>query len=597
MIQFLFKILQYGFITVRNIFGIMTSSVNIVLAGAAGQGIQTVESLLVNSLKRSGLFVFASREYMSRVRGGINSTLIRVSSKSVRAFEDRVDILIPLSNLAIPHLKQRINKDTVILGEKQFLDAGPLLKFRAIDVNFTDLATEIGSKIYANIIALGVIACLLKAKRDVLYDLIADRFQKKGKTIVDGNNKAIDKGYEIGKVLEEKHIFLKDFEIKKNHEISNDLILDGTQAIALGAIAGGVNFECFYPMAPSTGLGTFLAQQALKFGMIVDQSEDEISVINKALGASYAGARSLVTTSGGGFALMTEALSLAGQMELPIVVVVGQRPGPSTGMPTRTCQEDLRLVLHAGAGFFPRIIFAPGTIEDSFYLTQKAFNLTQKYQVPVLILTDQYLVDSYYNLPNLNLDQLKIENHIVKTSKGYQRYKFTESGITPRGIPGFGDGLVDADSHTHTEGGTITEDPEIRNKTVEKRFKKLKLIHDITLQPEFIGNEKTFEYLIVSWGSNYHLIKEALEKINRNDIGFLHFNQVYPIHPCVHDYLSKARVRIGIEQNPTGQFSNLIENETHIKMDHKVLKYSGYTFSVEELTSKINFCIGGGDSR
>ncbi|MHA1110223.1 MAG: 2-oxoacid:acceptor oxidoreductase subunit alpha [Promethearchaeota archaeon] len=575
----------------------MTSSINLVISGAAGQGIQTVESLLTKSLKRSGLNVFASREYMSRVRGGINSTAIRVSSQPVKAFEDRIDILIPLSDQAIPHLQKRITKKTIVLGEKAFLSTKESQKYIAIEVPFTKFAKEIGNALYSNIIALGVLSCILKADKMILYDLITSTFSKKGDTIVDSNKKAIDKGYELGKELENKFENLKDFEVKKDPNVENDLILDGTQSIALGAIAGGVQYECFYPMAPSTGLGTFLAQQAEKLGLIVDQSEDEISVINKALGASYAGARSLVTTSGGGFALMTEALSLAGQMELPLVVVVGQRPGPSTGMPTRTCQEDLRLVLHAGAGFFPRIIYAPGTIEDSFYLTQQAFNLTQKYQVPVLILTDQYLVDSYYNLPSLDLDQLKIENYIVKTTKGYQRYKFTESGLSPRGIPGFGDGLVDADSHTHTEGGTITEDPELRNKTVQKRFKKLKMIQDITIRPEFIGDEENFEYLIVSWGSNYHLIKEAMENINRKDIGFLHFKQVYPIHPCVHDYLSKAKVRIGIEQNPTGQFSNLLENETHIKMDHKVLKYSGYTFSVEELTARINVCLRGGDSK
>ncbi len=409
--------------------------------------------------------------------------------------------------------------------------------------------------------------------------------------------KAIDKGYEIGQGLEGEYSYLSNFKVKKNPGVKNDLILDGTQSIALGAIAGGVQDQCFYPMAPSTGLGTFLAQQASKFGMIIDQSEDEISVINKALGASYAGARSLVTTSGGGFALMTEAISLAGQMELPIVVVVGQRPGPSTGMPTRTCQEDLRLVLHAGAGFFPRIIFAPGCIEDSFYLTQNAFNLTQKYQVPVFILTDQYLVDSYYNLPSLDLEALKIEKHIVKTKKDYHRFKFTESGISPRGIPGYGDGLVAADSHTHTEEGMITEDPVIRNKTVEKRFKKLKLIKDASIPPEFIGDRKKIKYQIISWGSTYYIIKEALEKINREDIGFLHFSQVYPIHELTKDYLTNAEVNIVVEQNPTGQFANLIENETHIQIDKKILKYSGYTLSVEEIVTRITEIISGGDSQ
>jgi len=346
-------------------------------------------------------------------------------------------------------------------------------------------------------------------------------------------------------------------------------------------------------MAPSTGIGTFLAQHALEFEMIVDQTEDEISAINKTLGASYAGARSFVSTSGGGFSLMTEGVSLAGMTELPIVMVVGQRPGPATGMPTRTCQEDIELVLHAGAGWFPRIIFSPGTIEDAFKLTQHAFNLTQNFHVPVFILTDQYLVDSYYNIHSLDLESLEIIKNFVKTDENYERYRFTDTGVSPRGIPGYGEGLVDADSHTHDEFGQITEDSIIRNKTVDKRFKKLELIKKETIPPEFYGSEN-FKYLIVSWGSNYYLIKEALERLDRDDLGFLFFKQIYPIHETVLDYLIKAEIKISIEQNPTGQFAKLLENETHINMNHRILKYSGYVFSVEEIEDRLKKIIEGG---
>ncbi|MBN2154516.1 MAG: 2-oxoacid:acceptor oxidoreductase subunit alpha [Candidatus Lokiarchaeota archaeon] len=566
----------------------MKSEKNLVLAGAAGMGIQTVESLFVNAAKQSGLFVFASREYMSRVRGGINSTAMRISSRPVRAFKERIDLLIPLSDLAIPHLKQRIRKNTIILGEKAFLNADPTVKFTSIEVPFTDMATKIGNKIYANIIALGILAYIFKVNKTIVLGLIAEQFWKKGDKIIEENQNAIEKGYEMGKKLELTNPILKNFEITKNPQIINDLILDGTQAIGLGAIAGGCNYETFYPMAPSTGIGTFLAQNALKFGIIVDQSEDEISVINKALGASFAGARSLVTTSGGGFSLMSEGISLAGIMELPIVIVVGMRPGPATGMPTRTSQEDLELILHAGAGFFPRIIFSPGTIEDAFYLTQQAFNLTQEFQVPVFILTDQYLVDSYYNLPSLDLEKLKIEKHIVKTVDNYNRYVFAVSSISPRGIPGYGNGLVNADSHTHDEQGTITEDPVLRSRMVKKRLHKLELIQKASILPEFIGNRNKYKILVVSWGSNYYLIKEALEIINREDIGFLHFKQVYPLHAMqIIQYLNKANLIIAVEQNPTGQFAELLEKETHIPIDCRILKFSGYTFSVEELVEEI----------
>ena len=568
------------------------NDISIVLCGAAGQGIQTVEALLTKSLKKSGYNVFASREYMSRVRGGVNSTSIRVSSKSVRAYLERIDILIPLNEEAIPHVNKRISSQTIIIGESKYIKGSPVTKGINIEVPFTEIAQKIGNKILANIISLGVICGILKAEKSVLQDAIVKIFKKKGQTIIDENLDAINKGYEIATELIDNKKLQRNFNIEKTSEVKNQYIFDGREAVALGAIAGGANFVTFYPMAPSTGVGTFLAQHGLEFSIIVDQSEDEISVINKAIGASYAGARAFVSTSGGGFSLMCEGISCVGMMELPIVVLVGSRPGPATGMPTRTAQEDLELVLYAGAGYFPRIIFAPGTIEDAFKLTQNAFNLTQEYQVPVFILTDQYLIDSYYNTPTLNHETLEIKRFFVKTDKNYERYRFTENGISPFGIPGYGDGLVDADSHTHTEEGDITEDPEIRAKTVEKRYKKLELIKKITIPPEFIGREG-YKTLIIAWGSNYYIIKEAIENLNRNDVALLYFKQVYPIHSSVKNYIEKAEQTIIIENNPNAQLTKLIELDSHRAIDFKILRYTGYAFSVEELVDKIKNILEG----
>ncbi|MFX1337637.1 MAG: 2-oxoacid:acceptor oxidoreductase subunit alpha [Promethearchaeota archaeon] len=570
----------------------MNNDFSIVLCGAAGQGIQTVESLLTKTLKSSGFHVFATREYMSRVRGGVNSTSIRVSSRQVRAFIERVDILIPLSEEAIPHLRRRIFPQTMILGESKFIQTGSDIECEKVEIAFEEIAIGLGRKIFANIISLGVICGILNADRKILHAALTKNFKSKGQVIVDENIKAADKGYEIAGELITNNKLKREFLVKRNFDVVNDYIIDGREAVALGAIAGGANYVTFYPMAPSTGVGTFLAQHGLDFSIIVDQSEDEISVINKALGASYTGARSFVSTSGGGFSLMCEGVSLAGMMELPIVILVGQRPGPATGMPTRTSQEDLELVLYAGAGYFPRIIFAPGTIEDAFKLTQNAFNLTQKYQVPVFILSDQYLIDSYYNIPSLDHETLEIKKYFVQNDEYYERYRFTENGISPFSVPGYGTGLVDADSHTHTEEGDITEDPIIRNKTVEKRFKKLDLIKKVVIPPELIGNND-YEFLIIGWGSNYYLIKEALENLNQDNVAFLHFKQVYPLHSSVNDYVRKAKKIIAIENNPTGQFGKLVELETHIKIDRFILKYSGYVFSVEELYQKLKKIIVG----
>ena len=560
--------------------------ISLVLCGAAGQGIQTVEELLTKTLKKSGYNVFATREYMSRVRGGVNSTSIRISSEKVRAYSQKIDFLFPLNASAVPHLKNKLTFDSMIIGEKEFIDTGSDTPGIKIEVPFLEMSKNVGGKVYANIIVLGLICNILKADKSILHELLEENFNSKGPEVVQNNLKAADKGFNKAMELIDEGKLSKVKSITKNVDVKDDYILDGTQAIALGAIAGGVNYVTFYPMAPSTGIGTFLAQHGPDFSIIVDQSEDEISVINKALGASYVGARALVSTSGGGFSLMGEGVSLTGMSELPLVIIVGQRPGPATGMPTRTAQEDLNLVLHAGAGYFPRIIFAPSSIEESFFLTQNAFNLTQEYQVPVFILTDQYLVDSYYNVNKIDYENLERKNFIIKTERDYERYKFTKNGISPRGIPGYGEGLVDADSHTHTEDGDITEDPDLRVKTVEKRLKKYSLIKENSLPPEYIGSDD-IKYLIISWGSSFYLIKEALEILNRSDVGFLHFNQVYPLNKITNDYVSNAEKLIIIESNPSGQFANLIELETHRKIDHLILKYSGYTFSVEEIIHRI----------
>ena len=325
-----------------------------------------------------------------------------------------------------------------------------------------------------------------------------------------------------------------------------------------------------------------MAQHSRDFDIVVEQAEDEISAMNMAVGAWYAGARAMVTTSGGGFALMVEGLSLAGMLEMPVVIHLGQRPAPATGLPTRTEQGDLLFALHAGHGEFPRIILAPGSIEDAFYLTQKAFNLADKYQVPVFLLTDQYLLDSYYNIPSLTTSSLHIERCIVRTDKDYKRYKITPDGISPRGIPGFGEGLVVVDSDEHNAEGHITEDFEVRTKMVDKRLKKLGSMKKEAIPPELVGS-KNYKTLIVGWGSTYHVVKEAIGHLGREDISFLHFKQVYPLPLATSDYLKKARRRVVIENNATSQFGSLIELCTGINIEKKILKYNGLPFFLEEV--------------
>ena len=555
--------------------------VSIVLCGEAGQGIQTVESILIQAVKFGGYHVCSSKEYMSRVRGGENSTEIRVSSKRICAYVNRIDILIAISKGAIDHLKERISDNTIIIGDEETLKY--VEKEDVIKIPFLKIARDIGGPIYANVIAAGAISRILNIDKEIFDECLTSMFGRKGEKILKGDLKAGDEGYKIGEdILNSGKIKI---EIDKDPQIKDELLLDGTEVVGMGCIAGGCRFLASYPMTPSSALQVFIAKYAEEFNIIFEQSEDEISAINMGLGAFYAGARALVATSGSGFALMEEGVGLARINETPIVIYLGQRPGPAVGLPTRTSQEDLDLALY-GHGETPKIIFAPGKLEDAFYLSQRAFNMADKYQIPVFILSDQYFADIYYNLPSINLENVKIENHIIKTSENYKRYEFADNGISLRGIPGFGDGVVVVDPHEHDEEGHINEDQDIRTKMVDKRLKKFEGIKKDSIPSELIGSPD-YNILIIGWGSTYGIIKEALDNLNREDIAFLYFKQVYPLHDSTKNYLDKADKTIIFENNAESQFANLIKLQIDFKVDENILKYNGRPFSVEEVTESL----------
>lgn len=561
--------------------------ISFVLAGEAGQGIDTITHIIAKVLKLGGFNVFYTLEYMSRIKGGCNSSSIRVSGRKVCAYCERADFVFAMSKGAIKHLEKRISQGTFILYE---YDNSELLdKFEnKTKVDFSVMAKEFGESIYANTIISGIIMGILNIDLKLLQEYLKQTFSGKDNEIVEKNLQASAKGYEIGtNLVREKNILIN---IPKDESIKNEIFLNGNDAVALGCIAGGVDFISSYPMSPSTGILTFMAKHSSEFNILVEQAEDEIAAINMGLGAWYAGSRAMTTTSGGGFALMTEAVSLSGMTEMPMVIYLGQRPGPATGLPTRTEQGDLNLALYSGHGEFPRIILTPGTLEDAFYLAQKAFNLADKFQVPVFILSDQYFADSCYGTKSFDMGKVEIEEFIEKTVKDYKRYALTENGISPRGIPNLGEGLVVVDSDEHDEEGHITEDHDVRIQMVNKRMAKFDLIKKDSFLPEFFGNADASN-LVIGWGSTCNAIKEALDEINNPDVAFLYFKQVYPLNIEILEHFKNtkgAKKIICIETNFTGQFANLLKLELDVNVDEKILKYNGLTFSVEELVLKIN---------
>ncbi len=569
--------------------------ISCVFCGAAGLGIQTVEDLLARVIVNEGLYVFGSREYMSRVRGGSNSTEIRISSSPVDALVDRMDILFALSAGVRQNIRERVTPETVILGDKDELkEEAEDLGGTFVNIPLQDIAKDVGGKIYSNSVAAGFLFGILGLGLDGAREFFEKRFADKKPDVVEKNMKAARMGFEQGEALVKRKGLLENYARSKKNE---SMILSGTEAVGLGALAVGCTFAAAYPMSPATGVLTFLAAHAERCGTVVEQVEDELAAINMAIGAAYAGGRPMVTTSGGGFALMTEGVSLAGVVESPVVIHLAQRPGPATGMATRTEQGDLLHALYSSHGEFPRAVYAPGTLESAFKITQKAFSTAWTFHTPVIILTDQYFVNSFHNLSPETFEFLPELPEIEKTGKDYRRYEDTPDGVSPYGIPGWGEGIVGGDSHEHDEEGHVFEDFHLRIRMQDKRMRKLERMKKEALPPSLIGPEN-YETLVICWGSTLPIVREALKRLNRTDTALLAYEQVWPLHSSTEDWLRKASRTVVVEGNSTAQFARLLRSETGIAVSGSILKYSGLQFSVEEVEERLTeFLSGKGGSR
>jgi len=556
----------------------------IVIGGEAGQGLRTIETLLTGALTEAGMHVFATKEYMSRIRGGSNSVSLRVTSSPVRACVQRANFCLLLDRAAGEWLRPRITADTRLIGDPELLPEHAA----RIPLPLASLAEQAGGKIYANAVACGFITELLGLSGRILEECLKQLF-KDDETALDKNLAAARLGRaQFNELDEPEHFRLSPGKDRKGSR----MFLNGSQAVGLGALAGGCTFIASYPMSPSTGVLQFLAAQAERFGLVVEQAEDEISAINMGLGSWYAGGRAMVSTSGGGFALMGEGLSLAGGIESPMVIHLAQRPGPATGLPTRTEQGDLDLALYAGHGEFPRAILAPGTHEEAFDCARHAFTMADAGQSPVFILTDQYLLDSSCTLPPLEPPQPSPQAHIVETEDGYRRYAKTASGVSPRGIPGLGSGRVCVDSDEHDSEGLITERAEVRVAMVEKRLKKLELLRtNLALGHRVVGPEH-HRRLLVGLGSTQPALAEALQIVADPQTALLCASQVYPLTDAVRQLLRQAERLIVIENNATGQFARLIQRETGRAADAGWRQYDGQPFSVERLVDLLRKEVG-----
>jgi len=536
---------------------------------------------------RSGYYVFDYSEYPSIIRGGHNVMQTVFSHQPVRAQIGRTDFLVALNQDTIDFHKDELAKGSGVLFDSAQgvkVDGLPV-GVNLFDIPMNKIALKVGgSEIMRNTVALGASMALLGGNLDCLKNLIKEEFAKKEEEIIKRNIDACQAGYDYA--LEHYKDKIVNV-LKAGNFVKEQMVVNGNEAMGLGAIAAGVQFAAIYPMTPISGILHVLAAYQQEYNFIYKQPEDEISAINMAIGASFAGARSMTASSGGGFCLMTEGYGLAGMTETPLVIVEGMRSAPSTGLPTWTEQGDLRFVLHAHQGEFPGIVLAAGDVEESFYMIMKAFNLAQKYQTPVLLLVDKQICESHHGTSPFDFEGYKIDmgKLIKKEQADYQRYELSADGISPRSLPGLGNHFV-ANSDEHNEYGYDDESAANRISQMEKRMKKLETCAQEDMEEPVLYGPKDADVTLVSWGSNKGAILDAIAEFD--NVNFLHIAWISPFPAdAVKKILTGAKHIINIECNYSGQMAGLIREKTGISIDDNLLKYDGRPLFPEEIINKI----------
>jgi 2-oxoglutarate ferredoxin oxidoreductase subunit alpha len=573
-------------------------SLTIRIGGEAGMGLESSGAGFSKALTRGGLYVFGLPDYYSRIRGGHNFYSIRIARQPLYSHAEPVHLVLALDLETVRrHVGSIVPGGGIVYDSKEEL---PDELYRA-DVGFfpiplTRLAEEKGGRdVMRNTLALGAAAGLIGFDPAYIESVIRDNFGRKGDAVVDANLRVAQAGVEAAEP------FKADFAFRMLAvpDAPPRMILNGNDAFALGALAGGCRFVSAYPMTPGSPVLHWFAAHAEKYGVVTKHAEDEIAAVNMAIGAAHVGARALVPTSGGGFSLMVEALGLAGITETPIVIYNAQRPGPATGLPTRTEQSDVLFMLHASQGEFPRFLFAPGTIEESFRTGWQVFDLAERYQTPALVLSDHYLAVGYRTVEADALDfgavtidrgELLTQTELDGLQEPYLRYKVTESGVSPRALPGHPNAVWVSSSNEHFEDGAITEEADVRVAQVDKRGRKLAGMAREAPGPSVYGPEEA-ETTFLCWGSTYGPLREAVDRLNADQPGqanLLHFNTLHPFPvEAMEQALAKAKRAIVVEGNATGQLETLLRTRTGRPVDSAIRRYDGRAFTpkyiIEEL--------------
>ena len=575
-----------------------TDEVVIRVGGAAGDGVQSAGLIIAKAFSRSGLHANTYNYYQSIIRGGQSWYQIRASDRKVRSQGDNVNVMIALNKDSLErHTSPTINeggaspigKDGLVIYDQSISD------FRKGDCQYCALPlSEIAARhgknaLMKNTVAIGAAMASIGINFEVLASVIRDQFGNKG-TAAEENVKAAKEGYDH---------YLQNFK-KLNVTLKTSskkfYLISGGESLALGAVNAGMKMYVAYPMTPASSALHYLAEHEKDFKIFVKIPEDEISAVNMAIGANYAGVRAMTGSSGGGFSLMVEALGMSGMMEVPLVIYESQRAGPSTGLPTKTEQGDLNLVIGASQGDFPRIVLAPRNVEDAFYCTREAFHLAEKYQVPVIVMSDLYVAEHYETVEKFDLN-FKIERGKIASpgSENYRRYEYTSDGISFRALPGTVGLMHNEDSDEHNEYGDVVSDavtdPTLRVESMKKRMRKLDgYIREMPPTPTYRYDDA--EIAIVQWGGTQGVVEEAVDALREKGIrvGLIEINRVYPLNPDIGKLLHGKKQIIVVENNYSGQMNRLLRSEFLVKTD-LVTKFDGESFYPRALTEEIETII------
>lgn len=572
------------------------NKISIKVGGPAGSGVFTIGLLLSKFFQRMGYNVVYTTDYPSLIKGGHNTCSVRAEDEEIHSEVRNHDVLVALDKLTIQEDLQYLNKGGVLIcNEKVDFESD---EYFVLKVPYSSLLQDLDKR-FSNTIAFGAVVGLFSENKEKIQEAIEAHFAKKSEDIVIKNTAAGLVGYDFSnkQCKNTQRCFLGRIEKLGDNKT---IFMSGNDAAGLGALKAGVKFVGEYPMTPSSSFLSFFAAHELDYNITTKHTEDEIAAMNMVIGASVSGVRSMTATSGGGFALMNEALGFAGIAENPLVCFECMRAGPSTGIPTYTDQGDLKFVINSSQGEFPLVVLAPGDIEEAFYEGFDAFNIAEVTQTPVVVLLDKHLAASHWTAPRFVTSNLKIDrgNYIPLSDnklENYKRYEFVEDGISPRCCPGQDGGIHVNSSYEHDETGWTCEDGENHIKMQEKRFKKLESIPKEKLRPKMYGPENA-DLTLVGWGSTKGPVLDAIKHLNDDGykVNYMHFIYINPMDSDeVTNMLNSCKDTIILEGNATAQLRGILRENTGYFIEKTYLKYDGRPYFFEDIYMKIKEVMEG----